>query len=217
MVYILKKQKIRKYTILKGASRSRHAITTLFIIPSVITALFILRPTSIANGYQRHVNQTGKSIQSVVITNFKKTNYPLLVIPSINVNAPIVREGLTKTGAMAVPNVAASVGWYKLGTFPGQKGSAVLAGHVSTIDHSQAAFNKIDLLKKGDKIIIEIDKLTSLTFIVQSSHNYGPNDKPLEVFNKDDGKYLNLITCDGKWDSSRHIFSNRLVVFTTLE
>ncbi len=35
-----------------------------------------------------------------------------------------------------------------------------------------------------------------------------------EVFSRNDGAYLNLITCDGLWDGVKKSYSKRLVVFS---
>src|SRR5579871_2731623 len=55
---------------------------------------------------------------------------PVLTIPSINVNAPIVPVGFTVDGNMATPDRLSDVGWYEYGTPIGDAGSAVIAGHV---------------------------------------------------------------------------------------
>src|SRR5581483_2097891 len=53
-----------------------------------------------------------------------------LVIPALSIDANVQYVGVTATGNMATPHGFADVGWYKLGTIPGNQGSAVIAGHV---------------------------------------------------------------------------------------
>jgi hypothetical protein len=52
-----------------------------------------------------------------------------LVIPDIKVNASVRAMGLDE-GRMAVPNNFTDIGWYKLGSKPGEQGSAVMGAHV---------------------------------------------------------------------------------------
>jgi len=49
-----------------------------------------------------------------------------LMIPAINVNTSIQKVGITPDGEMEVPSNIGEVGWFKLGSPPGEKGSACL-------------------------------------------------------------------------------------------
>lgn len=157
------------------------------------------------------------SVRSDITVLPVRHKYPRLKVPSINVDANIIDVGLTSGGAMDVPKFAKDVGLYTSGVYPGQKGSAVIAGHVSSRDGSDAAFQNLYKLRSGDKIYIEKDNGTAIKFVVQKSQVYGINDRPNEVFNKKDGTYLNLITCNGQWDRLRQTYNKRLVVFTAIE
>src|SRR5258708_38380056 len=53
-----------------------------------------------------------------------------LDIPVLNIDAAVLQVGIARSGHMAVPPNFTDVGWYKYGSLPGQKGSAVMAGHV---------------------------------------------------------------------------------------
>ena len=52
-----------------------------------------------------------------------------LVIPAIGVNAAIQKVGITSKGEMEVPENASKVGWFEFGPRPGERGSAIIAGH----------------------------------------------------------------------------------------
>ena len=116
---------------------------------------------------------------------------------------------------MDVPKTDHTVGWYKLGYKPGEKGNAVFAGHLDKADGSPAVFWKISDLKAGDKIMTTDSKGKSYTFTVTRLTKYPYDAFPLnEVFGNSDKAKLNLITCEGAWNSAERIYSHRLVVYS---
>ncbi|MDO8469084.1 MAG: class F sortase [Candidatus Peribacter sp.] len=139
-----------------------------------------------------------------------------LRIPSIKVDAAIESVGLTSKGAMDVPKDPDNVGWYSLGSKPGEKGSAVFAGHLDWYKGKKAVFQQLNKLRKGDLLSVENDKGKFLTFIVRDIRTYEPNEYAPDVFLKNDVSHLNLVTCGGVWDTARKIYRERLVVFTDL-
>jgi len=136
-----------------------------------------------------------------------------IMIPSIGVDAPVVRVGVTPEGAMESPEGREDTGWYERGARPGDVGSAVIAGH-SGYRTGRAVFDDLEQLKPGDVIYIVDETGTRIEFRVRESRLYAPGDAPREVFVSDGGRHLNLITCTGAWDSSAGTHSQRLVVFS---
>lgn len=136
-----------------------------------------------------------------------------LKIPSINVDAVIQYVGVTPKGEMEVPSNATDVGWFKIGSRPGEAGSAVIAGHFDGKSGEPGVFFNLYKLKAGDKLYIEDDKGKTISFVVRESqvYNLGYADT---VFSRNDGTYVNLITCDGVWDGAKKSYDKRLVVFT---
>ncbi|WP_234448087.1 class F sortase [Virgibacillus salexigens] len=53
-----------------------------------------------------------------------------ITIDAIDVKSEIESVGLLDNGEMAVPEDFTKTGWFDLGTKPGNRGSAVIAGHV---------------------------------------------------------------------------------------
>lgn len=140
-----------------------------------------------------------------------------LIIHSINVDAPIIYVGLTAAGAVDTPKGPAETAWYQLGPRPGEKGSAVITGHFGPWQTgATSVFDRLHELKPGDTIYVKDDKGVELAFMVKSSKIYQPNESPAEVFNKTDGTFLNLITCNGDWLKDQKTYNQRLVVFTEL-
>lgn len=140
-----------------------------------------------------------------------------LVIPGIEVNAPVIRVGLTSSGAVDVPKGPSEVAWYQLGPRPGAEGSSVITGHFGPWrDGSRSVFDNLNQLKLGDTVQVKDDKGVTLTFKVRETKMYNANEAPTEVFTKTGGAYLNLITCQGDWLSGQRTYTQRLVVFTEL-
>jgi len=138
-----------------------------------------------------------------------------LIIPAININASIQPLGVTPGGEMEVPSNTIDVGWFKFGSRPGEKGSAVIAGHFDRENGEAGVFADLYKLKKGDKLYIKDDKGTITPFVVRESRTYDPGYADV-IFSRNDSDYLNLITCDGVWDGAKKSYSKRLVVFTDI-
>lgn len=138
-----------------------------------------------------------------------------LKIPAINVDAVIENVGLTSEGVMAVPDNTVNVGWFDLGSRPGENGSAVIAGHFNGKNGEVGVFTRLHKLKEGDMLHVENSDGTSVAFVVQGSRNYEPGYAS-DVFRQSDDAHLNLITCSGEWDGAKGSYSKRLVVFATI-
>jgi sortase A len=112
---------------------------------------------------------------------------------------------------MDVPSThSKDVGWYKDGTIPGNKGSAVLAAHVV------AAFKNLSKIKNGADIYVTTDQGSTLHFKVQRKQTYNLADlSPDTLFNLNDTQRLNLITCAGKSLGGGN-YTKRFVAFAVL-
>ncbi len=142
-----------------------------------------------------------------------------LLVPAIGVNALVENLGLLPDGNMATPTQSPwdDVGWYNRGPRPGEKGSAVIDGHLDRPGGDPAVFWSLRNLHPGDMVMVVDTRGETLRFQVTRVAAYPPNEAPLqEIFENTGGKYLNLITCAGDWIPSEHQTALRLVVYTTL-
>lgn len=177
----------------------------LIIIFIVFLSLLLFYPTKDTNK---------KEIFQCMLENRAVSRFPIrLIIPTININADIQHLGVTQAGEMEVPNNNIDVGWFGLGPRPGERGSAVIAGHFNGKNGKAGVFANLDKLKMGDKLFVKDDKGKIITFVVRESRTYDPGYAN-DVFNSNDGTHLNLITCDGVWDETKNSYSKRLVVFS---
>ena len=133
---------------------------------------------------------------------------------SVKVNAPVEYLGLTENGGMASPKGWWNVGWYRLGTVPGQPGNAVIAGHLDATK-GKAVFWRLRYLKPGDIVSVTDTDGKITRFRVRKTRVYHKDNFPLnEVFGPSEGAHLNLITCDGTWNRSARVYDKRMVVYT---
>jgi sortase A len=150
-----------------------------------------------------------------VFASAEKAPPARISIPSIGVDAKVSPVGRTKDGAMESPKGPEDAAWFEPGPIPGERGSAVIAGHRGwKLRH--AIFDDLHKIKLGDKVYVEDEKGTTLAFVVRKIKIYGAEEVVPEVWDKDDSSYLNLITCSGDWNILTGTSEDRLVVSTEL-
>ena len=142
-----------------------------------------------------------------------------LLIPAIGVNAPIESVGVRPDGTMETPAQRPwnDVGWYNSGPRPGERGSAVIAGHLDRPGGNPAVFWHLRDLHIGDSVLVVGAGGKALRFQVTRIIFFQPQDAPVQdVFGNTAGSFLNLTTCAGDWIPTQHQTALRLVVYTSL-
>jgi hypothetical protein len=146
-----------------------------------------------------------------------------LHIPAIGIDAIVEEVGIVSQGKwagdMETPTQSpwTNVGWYGAGPRPGERGSAVIDGHLDDNHGLPAVFWNLRKLRVGDEVQVVMSNGKKLTFRVTRIASYPPKAAPLQdIFGNSGGIYLNLITCAGDWIPSQHQTTLRLVVYTTL-
>jgi len=138
-----------------------------------------------------------------------------LKIPTINVDAAVEQVGVDSQGRVAAPARTDNVGWYKLGTAPGDAGDAVMDGHLDWYD-GPAVFWRLGKMKVGDQIMVLREDGTQAKFVVDAT-SVMPYDASTDgLFTKSGPPALTLITCAGTWDRQRGTYLQRLVVHAYL-
>ena len=153
------------------------------------------------------------------VANNKNGSPVRLKIPKLNIDAGFQYVGLKPDGVMEIPNNIVDVGWFTGSVRPGDKGVAIITGHVAQIRGGiltkLGVFSDLNELRVGDKLYVLNDKGESITFVVRESRAYNPTADATDVFTSTDGGvHLNLITCEGTWNPAQLSYSQRLVVFT---
>ena len=142
-----------------------------------------------------------------------------LMIPKIKVDAAFETVGLTAQGAVGVPKNPVNVAWFNVWPRPGDIGSAIITGHYGPWKNgAKSVFNNLNKLRVGDKLYIENDRGEILTFVVREIKSFGEKNDVPEIFSSaDNGSHLNIITCEGIWNSKTKSYSKRLVIFADKE
>jgi sortase (surface protein transpeptidase) len=135
-----------------------------------------------------------------------------VAIPAIGVSAPVIPLGLDRAGALEVPQDFAETGWWKGGPRPGERGPAVIAGHVDSYT-GPAVFFHLGQLRRGDAIVVERADGSHVRFRVQRSARYSKARFPTaEVYGPTRTPALRLVTCSGTFDrASGHYLDNTVV------
>lgn len=137
-----------------------------------------------------------------------------LRIPAIDVDARVTRLGLNRDQTVEVPSNPADTGWYRLGPPPGQPGSAVILGHVDSVQ-GPAVFYRLRYLRPGDRVIVDAADGSTSTFRVIRLATYPNENFPAQKVYAAPGRrrVLNLVTCGGKYDPESGYQAN-VVVYT---
>ena len=139
-----------------------------------------------------------------------------LQIDSIGVDAPVVDLQRSADQTLEVPGWD-DAGWWDRGPEPGDRGPAVIAGHVDS-KSGPAVFYRLRDLKPGEPIRVVLDDGRTVTFTVDRSERFAKDAFPtLDVYGLTPGPELRLITCDGDFDRSVGHYVDNLVVYATLK
>ncbi|GHH01330.1 class F sortase [Streptomyces rubradiris] len=141
-----------------------------------------------------------------------------LRIPAISVDAPFTTLALGPSGQLEPPPAGDTnlVGWYADGVAPGERGTAIIAGHVDTVT-SAAVFANLDRLEAGDRFSVERADGRTAEFVVDSTETFAKDDFPSErVYADADRPEARLITCAGDYDRTVRDYTDNLVVFAHL-
>src|SRR6266702_5905444 len=193
--------RLRPFSRKKGTTRPPRLLWT------VLTAMVALA-----------LSVAGQSLASVIASPAPP---PLarLLIPAIGVNAPIESVGVRPNATMETPRQSPwnDVGWYNAGPRPGERGSAVIAGHLDRPGGNPAVFWRLRDLRLGDTMLVLDAHGKTLLFHVTPIMFYPPQVAPVQdIFGNTAGSFLNLSTCAGDWIPTQHQTAQRLVVYTSL-
>lgn len=140
-----------------------------------------------------------------------------LFIPAIGVRTPLIRLGLTSSGALQVPPVTTVAGWYTGSARPGATGDAVIAGHIDSYT-GPGVFFRLRLLQPGNLIYIRRADGSLAVFRVTAVRSYLKTSFPTSaVYGAVPDAELRLITCGGTFDPATGHYQNNVIVFGTLQ
>jgi sortase A len=187
------------------------ALTSLLI--SGVAVLLLACGQSSSQLSQAHPHAAAAAVNHAV---------PLkLEIPKLGIDATVEQVATDKNGQMGLPGDYHNVAWYAPGVIPGDKGDAVISGHLDWVVNGKptpAVFTKLGSLSTGDEVDVVGKDGSTLHFRVTDSRTIAYNANPAQagIFASDGPARLTLITCAGNFDQSLHQYTQRRVVTAQL-
>jgi len=139
-------------------------------------------------------------------------------IASLGVRASVVEVGQARDGSIAAPSgdPVATTGWYRASSTPGERGTAVIVGHVDTSEQP-AVFHRLRELRRGKLIEVTRHDRRVAAFTVESVSTYPKTAFPVDdVFANAGRPRLVLVTCGGRWLGGDLGYADNVIVFATL-
>jgi sortase (surface protein transpeptidase) len=135
-----------------------------------------------------------------------------LTIPSIGVETELEHLAVRDDGTLAAPDDLGRAGWFSEGPAPGERGPAVIVGHVDS-RVGPAVFYRLAELRAGDLVELTRTDGTVTRFAVTDTFEATKDAFPTEaVYGPTAGPTLRLVTCTGAFDrDARHYVSNLIV------
>ncbi|MCE7080850.1 class F sortase [Streptomyces sp. ST2-7A] len=138
-------------------------------------------------------------------------------IPWLRADVEVFGADLDPDGGPPSPaeEDAMRAAWYAGGVSPGERGAALLVGHLDTRE-GPAAFAGLGMLEPGE--VIEVDRAddTTAVFTVEAVEQYPKAEFPDErVYGAVGTPQLRLITCGGRWTPEGGYDAN-IVAYATL-
>ncbi|MGK3647147.1 class F sortase [Pseudarthrobacter enclensis] len=143
-----------------------------------------------------------------------------LTIDPIGLRTELLHLGLRDNGSLEVPEDTghgAPASWYNGSPTPGERGPAVILGHVNALGGAKGVFADLRELQPGNDIKVTRADGSTATFTVDRGELYSKNNFPtLEVYGNTDAAELRLITCDG-YDPATGLFDDNYVIYASLK
>ncbi len=119
-----------------------------------------------------------------------------MLVRAIGLDAPVLPVGVTRQGDMSVPSDPAVAGWYRHGPAPGgDRGSAVLAGHLDDAAGALGTFALLREAEPGDQVEVWREGAEPVRYRVTARTTVPDDALPPAVFRRDGPPVLTLITC----------------------
>lgn len=134
-----------------------------------------------------------------------------VALPTLGVDAPVVRVGVGTDGEMVVPDSAQDVAWFHQGKFPGRTQNAVLAGHISW-GGQPGVFARLGDLREGDPVVAQIDGERWEFWVTWTCAFDRDTPRAEQIMGRTSVPSVTLVTCGGTFDRRAGTHTDRIVV-----
>lgn len=138
-------------------------------------------------------------------------------LASLDIDVETIPLGLRDDGALEVPEDPHVAGWWTGGADPGERGPAVIVGHVDS-HRGPGAFYGLGDVAQGERATIQREDGTAVHFVVDRVETHPKDEFPTAaVYGETEAPTLRLVTCAGEFDPHERSYEDNVVVFLTLE
>ncbi|MFE5401894.1 class F sortase [Streptomyces sp. NPDC056580] len=175
------------------------------------------QPASAAAADSRATPDQDPSAVTAAVTPLGFSPVDRVRIPAIRVDAPVQPVGLDTQGWVGAPppenpNLA---GWFTGAVSPGEKGTAVIVGHVDN-QQGPAVFYGLGALKKGNRVEVRRQDGKTAVFEIYDVEVFAKSGFPgNRVYGSKGDPELRVITCGGGF-TKQHGYDGNVVVFARL-
>jgi sortase (surface protein transpeptidase) len=138
-----------------------------------------------------------------------------LRIAAIGVDAPVDPLTVDQNGVLPPPKTNERTGWWRDGPEPGERGPAVIVGHVDSYKGPAVFIGLIDL-HSGDQILVDRADGTTAAFVTHRVEQHAKDDFPTQaVYGQTPDPQLRLITCGGTFDDEGRRYLDNVIVYAS--
>jgi sortase (surface protein transpeptidase) len=134
-------------------------------------------------------------------------------VPAIGVDAPVGPLDLDANNVLPPPDTDEGTGWWRAGPEPGERGPAVIVGHVDS-HHGPAVFFRLHELREGQEIHVDRADGSVATFVATRVERHDKLAFPTQaVYGDTPTAELRLITCGGDFDRENRRYLDNIIVY----
>ncbi|MQY14549.1 hypothetical protein SRB5_47170 [Streptomyces sp. RB5] len=193
-------------------SRARRLRRTLLAVAALITAVTVA--VTLTGGG----DEPPRRRKRAAVTALGPSRPVSLRIDSIGLTARVTPLGLTPAGALDAPpkKQLDTTGWYRGSVTPGERGSAVVVGHVDSA-RRRSVFFRLSELAPGRRIAVRRADGSTARFTVDSRDYIRAADFPgRRIVTRTGPPGLWLITCAPPYNARTKTYESTLLVHARL-
>ncbi|GEL99305.1 class F sortase [Cellulomonas terrae] len=139
-----------------------------------------------------------------------------LEIPTLAVDSALMELGLQDDGSLEVPPGAFPAGWFSGAPTPGERGPAIIVGHIDWVT-GPGVFFRLAELAVGDEILVGRTDGSVVVFRTTGVTRYPKDAFPTDLVYGDlDHAGLRLVSCGGEFDAATGHYEDNVIAFAEL-
>ncbi|MDQ1538215.1 MAG: hypothetical protein QOE58_2608 [Actinomycetota bacterium] len=138
-----------------------------------------------------------------------------LRLSRLDIDAPVTPVPVGADGLLVVPDNPRQLGWWSASGRPGMPhANVVIVGHVDSATRGLGALFLLHAARPGDEVMLVNEAGASSRYTVVARRSYAKASLPAaEIFARDVGPRLVLITCGGNFDQATRRYADNVVIY----